>query len=81
MRGPWPEKIAPKFEGGLYHVLARGNNRCRILDSPADYQKFLALLARQKVRLPFFLYAYCLMTNHLHLLIERQAHAIGRISK
>jgi len=37
------------------------------------------LLAVQKVRLPFFLYAYCLMTNHVHMLIERQADSIGRI--
>jgi REP element-mobilizing transposase RayT len=33
----------------------------------------------QKVRLPFLLYAYCLMTNHVHLLIERRADSIGRI--
>jgi putative transposase len=37
------------------------------------------LLAVQKEKLPFFLYAYCLMTNHIHLLIERRADSIGRI--
>jgi REP element-mobilizing transposase RayT len=65
--------------GGLYHVITRGNNRRRIFNSPADYEKFLALLAKQKSRLPFLLYAYCLMTNHIHLLIERQADAVGRL--
>ena len=60
-------------------MITRGNNRRRIFDSPADYQKFLSLLAVQKVKLPFFLYAYCLMTNHIHLLIERRADAVGRI--
>lgn len=65
--------------GGLYHVITRGNNRRQIFNSQADYEKFLSLLAVQKVRLPFFLYAYCLMTNHVHLLIERQADSIGRI--
>ncbi len=44
-----------------------------------DYEKFLALLAAQKTKVPFFLYAYCLMSNHVHLLIERQADAVGRI--
>src|SRR6266851_1860335 len=68
-----------EVEGGLYHVITRGNNRRQIFNSPADYEKFLSLLATQKVRLPFFLYAYCLMTNHLHLLIERRADPIGRI--
>jgi REP element-mobilizing transposase RayT len=50
-----------------------------MFDAAEDYEKFLSLLAVQKTRLPFFLYAYCLMTNHVHLLIERQVDAIGRI--
>jgi REP element-mobilizing transposase RayT len=50
-----------------------------MFDAPADYEKFLSLLGAQKASRPFFLYAYCLMTNHVHLLIERQADTIGRI--
>jgi putative transposase len=65
--------------GGLYHVITRGVNRRQMFDAAADYEKFLSLLGVQKARLPFFLYAYCLMTNHVHLLIERQADTIGRI--
>lgn len=65
--------------GGLYHVITRGNNRQPIFNSPTDYEKFLSLLAVQKRKLPFFLYAYCLMPNHVHLLIERQAATIGQI--
>ena len=72
-------KARAEVEGGLYHVITRGNNRQQIFHSPADYEKFLSLLARQKFKLPFFLYAYCLMSNHVHLLIERQASAVGRI--
>jgi putative transposase len=68
-----------EVEGGLYHVITRGNNRRQIFNSPPDYEKFLSLLAVQKTKLPFFLYAYCLMTNHVHLLIERQANTIGKI--
>lgn len=72
-------KARAEVEGGLYHVIVRGNNRRRIFNSPADYDKLLSLLAVEKVRLPFFLYAYCLMTNHVHLLIERREDPIGRI--
>ena len=72
-------KARAEVAGGLYHVITRGNNRQQIFNSSTDYEKFLSLLAVQKVRLPFFLYAYCLMTNHVHLLIERQADSIGRI--
>src|SRR5260370_35950256 len=72
-------KARAEVEGGLYHVITRGNNRRQIFHSSADYEKFLSLLAVQKIKLPFFLYAYCLMSNHVHLLIERQASEVGRI--
>jgi len=60
-------KTRAEIEGGLYHVITRGNNRQQIFNAPADYEKFLSLLGAQKRKLPFFLYAYCLMTNHVHL--------------
>src|SRR5215471_3689017 len=72
-------KLRAEVEGGLYHVITRGNNRRQIFNSSADYEKFLSLLTELKTKLPFFLYAYCLMTNHVHLLIERQAAKVGRI--
>jgi len=68
-----------EVEGGLYHILTRGNNRRRIFGDDNDYQKILRLLAAQKAKLPFFLYAYCLMPNHVHLLVERRKAAIGRV--
>lgn len=72
-------KARAEVAGGLYHVITRGNNRRRIFNSSADYERFLSLVAVQKTKLPFYLYAYCLMPNHVHLLIERQADEIGRI--
>ena len=60
-------------------MITRGNNRRQIFNSPTDYERFLSMLAVQKIKLPFFLYAYCLMSNHVHLLIERQEGAVGRI--
>ena len=68
-----------EVEGGLYHITARGNNRRHIFDDDDDHQKFLGLLAEAKTKLPFYLYAYCLMTNHVHLLIERRQDAISRV--
>ena len=55
-------KVRAEVAGGLYHVITRGNNRQRIFDAPADYEKFLSLLAVQKAKLPFFLSASCLIT-------------------
>ena len=68
-----------ELEGGLYHVITRGNDRQDIFHSSEDHRKFLSLLAAQKQLTSFFLYAYCLMTNHVHLLIERQAETVGKI--
>jgi putative transposase len=68
-----------EVEGGLYHLIARGNNRQNIFHSDDDHKKFLSLVGAQKEKLKFYLYSYCLMTNHVHLLIERQADPIGRI--
>ena len=68
-----------ELEGGLYHIIARGNNRQSIFHSDDDQRKFISLLAVQKQKLGFYLYAYCLMSNHFHLLIERQTETIGRI--
>lgn len=62
-------KVRAEVEGGLYHVITRGNNRRPIFDSLRDFEKFLSRLRSLKGKLPFFLYAYCLMTNHVHLLI------------
>ena len=74
-----PRKTRIEIEGGLYHVITRGNGRQDIFHSREDHDKFLQLLIAQKYKLPFYLYAYCLMTNHLHLLIERREDDIGRI--
>jgi REP element-mobilizing transposase RayT len=63
-------KPRAEVEGGLYHLIARGNNRQAIFHDKADFQKFLSLLSSQKGKLGFYLKAYCLMSNHLHLLNE-----------
>jgi REP element-mobilizing transposase RayT len=46
-----------EVEGGLYHIIARGNNRQNIFHSGDDFKKFLSLLAVQKAKLGFYLYA------------------------
>jgi putative transposase len=72
-------KTRLEVEGGLYHVMSRGNNRQRIFDEDHDYEKMITLARDTKTKLPFYLYAYCLMTNHIHLLMEQQQTALSRI--
>ena len=74
-----PRKPRIEIGGGLYHVITRGNNRRKIFRSHDDYLKFTGLLQQQKNKLPFYLYAYCLMPNHFHLLIEMKDDLVSRI--
>jgi putative transposase len=56
--------------GGVYHVVARGNRGARIFRDDSDYGEYLRLLAGAEGRCAWQLLAYCLMTNHIHLLVE-----------
>src|SRR2546430_8439543 len=56
--------------GLLYHVMARGNNGQKIFLKRGDYEAFLEALSTVRRRYPFYLYAYVLMSNHFHLLLE-----------
>ena len=58
------------MDGGCYHLLARGNNRQFVFREAAAFQHFLELLARAKAKYPAKLYHYCLLSNHIHLLLE-----------
>ena len=67
-------------DGLVYHTLNRGNNRAAVFFGAADFEQFLAALRQTQQRYPFRLYAYCLMTNHFHLVLEPAAgQSISRI--
>lgn len=59
-----------EFPGALYHVTARGNARQKIFLDEEDRHRFLDLLGKEVTQQGWFCYAYCLMDNHYHLLIE-----------
>ena len=57
-------------EKGYYHINTRGNQKQKVFAGNEDYQKYLKLLEKYKRRYAFKLYAFCLMPNHVHLLIK-----------
>lgn len=67
------------FPGALYHVISRGNQRQRIFRSSHDYSRYLELLGRYQKRYGFRLYAYVLMGNHVHLLVEAGAVPMAKV--
>jgi len=67
------------FSNAFYHVIARGNQRQDIFLDEKDYQRYLSYLSEYKTRYQFHLYAYALMRNHVHLLLEVEATPLSKI--
>jgi REP element-mobilizing transposase RayT len=63
----------------LYHVIVRGNQRRKTFLDDTDYQAYLDRLARYRRRYDYTLYAYCLMPNHVHLLLESSHHPLAKL--
>jgi REP element-mobilizing transposase RayT len=59
-----------ELHGGLYHVTSRGNGRADIYRSDGDRHRFLHTLGSTQSRYNWVVHAYCLMSNHYHLLVE-----------
>lgn len=65
-----PRKPRIEFSGAFYHVIVRGNQKQRVFKDAADFQKYLLTLTVYKNRTGCRIYAYVLLSNHVHLLIE-----------
>ena len=69
---------------GIYHVMLRGINRQDIFEEQEDYQQFLIRLQSlvdpiddngEHIPSYFHVYAYCLMANHVHLLLRERTES------
>jgi len=67
-----------EYEGAVYHVTSRGNAGTKIFLDDADRRRFLDTLATVVERFGWICHAYCLMTNHYHLLIETPQPNLSR---
>jgi len=57
----------------MYHIVFRGVGKQNIFDETEDYEKLKGILRRVKEETSFELYAYCFMTNHVHLFLREQS--------
>ena len=76
-----PRKPREKSRFGIYHVILRGVNKQIIFEENEDYLQFIRILKKYKEVCEFKLYAYCLMDNHVHLLIEQTTTELETIMK
>ncbi len=68
-----------EYAGAFYHVICRGNQRQVIFRSAADRECYLERLEEYRQRYGFRIYAYVLMSNHVHLLIETGEVGLSKI--
>ena len=76
-----PRTVRKGSKTGIYHIMFRGINKQCIFQDDEDRSIFLNRLQRFKYESDFELYAYCLMSNHVHLLIKETSEPISSIIK
>jgi len=76
-----PRAAREKSSTGIYHIMIRGINRQNIFEDDEDRERFVDTIARYKKETDFKLYAYCLMNNHVHLLVKENKIELSKIMK
>ena len=74
-------KLREWYPGAIYHLMHRGVRRTEIFSDETDYQVFLEILKVALDKYQCKIQAYCMMTNHIHLLLETSEDEIGRFMK
>lgn len=67
-----------KSRTGIYHIVVRGVNRQTIFESDEDKLKFLEIIQKYKQLSKYNVFGYCLMDNHVHLLIRENEESISK---
>lgn len=74
-------KAREKSEQNIYHVMLRGINRQQIFMDDEDNRQFLKVLWQCREISGFSLFAYCLMGNHVHLLLQTGKEPLEQVMK
>ncbi|WP_231889827.1 transposase [Oceanobacillus sp. Castelsardo] len=65
-----PRKARVRSKSGIYHIILRGANRQEIFHDEEDSMRFLQTIEKYKAKSEMNIFAWCLMSNHVHLLIK-----------
>ena len=65
-----PRKLRIQYPGAMYHIMSRGDRGERIFLNDVDRHDFIKTLAEACQKTDWQVHAYCLMSNHFHLVIE-----------
>jgi len=76
-----PRYARKRAASGIYHVVMRGVNKQTIFEEANDKKRYLYTLQNYQQVCGFSLYAYCLMDNHIHLLLKENNESISQAMK
>ena len=76
-----PRQARRKSKSGIYHIMLRGINQQQIFEDSEDFEKILQILKDCKAVSEYKLFAYCLMGNHIHLLVQEDKEPIEQVMK
>ena len=76
-----PRYARTQSKSGVYHIMLRGNEKKDIFYNDEDRIRFVDTLNKMKEDGNYYIYAYCLMSNHIHLLIGEGKDSIHRSMK
>ncbi|AZB44273.1 transposase [Bacillus sp. FJAT-42376] len=70
-----------QYKDGTYHIISRAIRKWSLFEDYRDKDRYLTILEETQQKYPFKLHAFCLMKNHVHLLIEVMDHQPNVIMK
>lgn len=74
-----PRTARKKSNTKVYHVILRGNAKQDIFLEKQDYNKFMKEICNTKEKYQYEIYAYCLMTNHVHIILYDKTDKLSKI--
>lgn len=74
-----PRTFRLKSDESIYHVMCKSITEVALFKDAEDKKKYLSLVKKYKALYNFRLYGYCLMDNHLHLIIDANGSDISKV--
>ena len=65
-----PRRPRVLLDNVCYHIITRGNERRVTFKNENDYKKYISLLLSYKTKYSFKIYGWCIMKNHVHMILE-----------
>lgn len=65
----------------VYHIMLRGNDRQKIFIDEDDKNKMIDIISNKKKNEAFYIYAFCVMDNHIHLILKEGSDGLSRAMK